>query len=141
MTDKEQKIVDGVDVSSCPACNLNCGIPQCSEFFKHFPSSIYCRDNPNCLFKQLARKTQECEKLEEENKYLKEYRRKNQTCQECYDDGYQTGLYENKILSKYKSSILKIKYHANQIKKWAFQASADEACKILDIINKLGNEK
>ena len=59
MTDKEQRIVDGVDVSSCPACNLNCGIPQCSEFFKHFPSSIYCRDNPNCLFKQLARKTQE----------------------------------------------------------------------------------
>ena len=61
MTDKEQRIVDGVDVSSCPACNLNCGIPQCSEFFKHFSSNIYCRDNANCLFKQLARKTQECE--------------------------------------------------------------------------------
>ena len=65
MTDKEQRIVDGVDVSSCAACNLNCGIPQCSEFFKHFPSSIYCRDNANCLFKQLARKTHECEQKDE----------------------------------------------------------------------------
>ncbi len=65
---KEQINIDGVDVSSCPACNLNCGIAQCSELFKHFPSSIYCRDNANCYFKQLARKTQECEELRVYNK-------------------------------------------------------------------------
>ena len=90
MTDKEQIMIDGVDVSGCPACNLNCGIPQCSEFFKHFSSSIYCRDNANCLFKQLARKTQECERLKEDYKELEQrhngafqdFERLKQECEE-----------------------------------------------------------
>lgn len=65
MTDKEQIIIDSVDVSKC----------------KHFPLLMYkdhpkwtvchewgsgeCRKRPDCCFKQLARKTQECEELEE----------------------------------------------------------------------------
>lgn len=63
MTDK-QIIIDGVDVSECEwireiildseyicTCNLNKKI------------SGYCKDNPNCLYKQLKRKEQENKKL------------------------------------------------------------------------------
>ena len=54
MADKEQIIIDGVDVSGCvqftqegDCCNLGGG----------------CKGWPNCYYKQLARKTQECKKL------------------------------------------------------------------------------
>lgn len=59
MTDKEQIIIDGVDVSgcvhyedlSCTAFRDSCGYPlDCKDFF-------------SCYFKQLARKTAECEEL------------------------------------------------------------------------------
>lgn len=67
MTDKDQIIIDGVDVSECEylengMCNAEresdgytgweCCDPECS----------------NCYYKQLARKTQECEYLEEEKR-------------------------------------------------------------------------
>lgn len=64
MTDKEI-IIDGVDVSGCK--NFSCG--KCEEENKipktinHFTAD--CRMYPNCYFKQLARKTQECEKYEQ----------------------------------------------------------------------------
>lgn len=60
---KEQIIIDGVDVSECfhyinnkeYTCRLN-----------HTPFHYrHCEENPNCYFKQLARKTQECELLSE----------------------------------------------------------------------------
>lgn len=55
MTEKEQIIIDGVNVSGC-------------KFFNDITESYYCfgipcKDRPNCDYKQLARKTQECEKL------------------------------------------------------------------------------
>ncbi len=62
MTDKEEIIIDGVDVSKC-------------EYSSTTPSNILCymkgnkcKNNPNCYFKQLARKTQECEELKEKIK-------------------------------------------------------------------------
>lgn len=60
MTDKEQIMINGVDVN------------RCIDFNKRDKVSCYhilydkCNENPNCYFKQLARKTQECEKLKEE---------------------------------------------------------------------------
>lgn len=58
---KEQIIVDGVDVSGCEyVCNTAFGKNGC----KHpMMKNIYCSKNPNCYFKQLTRKTQECEEL------------------------------------------------------------------------------
>lgn len=65
MTDKEQIMIDGVDVSECfhyinnkeYTCRLN-----------HTPFHYrHCEENPNCYFKQLARKTQECEELKSES--------------------------------------------------------------------------
>ena len=61
MTDK-QIIIDGVDVSKCPAMDTYniFGIedkPCCYKFHE------YCSAIPNCCFKQLKRKEQECEEL------------------------------------------------------------------------------
>ena len=82
MTDKPI-IINGVDVSGCEHLGLykeyklKCG--SCCP--------IDCSDNPNCYYKQLMRKEQECEKLKkkkEENTtfYLKKYANKDSECLE-----------------------------------------------------------
>ena len=59
MNSKEQIMIDGVNVN------------KCIDFNKRDKVSCYhilydkCDESPNCYFKQLARKTQECEKLED----------------------------------------------------------------------------
>lgn len=57
MTDKEQIIIDGVDVAGC-------------KYFNRFRNICHnknlccdCEKNQDCYFKQLARKTKECEEL------------------------------------------------------------------------------
>lgn len=64
---KEQIIIDGVDVSGCE--NLMQGIVPfgCMEDRK----TCSCMNNPNCLYKQLKRKEQDCEELRQ---LLKEIR-------------------------------------------------------------------
>lgn len=59
---KEQIIIDGVVVSDCKDiyCGTNCGNTGASC------PDIKCKNNPNCYFKQLARKSQECEELRED---------------------------------------------------------------------------
>ena len=62
---KEQIMIDGVDVN------------RCIDFNKRDKVSCYhilydkCNENPNCYFKQLARKTREFEQLEEKYEALK----------------------------------------------------------------------
>lgn len=60
MTDKEQIMIDGVDVSGCEKYPLS---------NKWQGSIIFCKGGcnayPNCEYKQLARKTQECEELKD----------------------------------------------------------------------------
>lgn len=67
MTDKELIIIDGVDVSGCKhhrKCilpdNIGCEIDD-----------FLCCDKPNCDYKQLVRKTQECEQIKEKYEALK----------------------------------------------------------------------
>ena len=55
MTDK-QIIIDGVDVSGCEYYN---------KINKHTGQYCICELEPNCLYKQLKRKEQECEGLKE----------------------------------------------------------------------------
>lgn len=56
MADKEQIIVDGVDVKDC---RRRIGKNSYCRYFKRLCSE----NNFNCVWKQLARKTQECEEL------------------------------------------------------------------------------
>lgn len=64
MTDKPI-IIDGVDVTKCRfykagICNLS------YAFVEEGYNCIICEDCPNCYYKQLHRKTAECEELKEE---------------------------------------------------------------------------
>lgn len=62
---KKQIIIDGVDVSGCRNFDIESyklGVYDCDLNELHG----YCRCNNNCYFKQLARKTQECEELKEQ---------------------------------------------------------------------------
>ena len=56
MTDKEQIIIDGCNVSGCenyrPKNRFTC-----------YPYICNCHQKPDCHFKQLARKTQKCEEI------------------------------------------------------------------------------
>ena len=62
-------IIDGVDVSKCNYFN-NTDKSYCEECCSEFGCAI-CNDRPNCYYKQLARKEQECEKWKS---YYKLYR-------------------------------------------------------------------
>lgn len=55
MTDKEI-IIDDVDVSGCKHYN-----PE--QYFECNIGCCHCEENPNCYYKQLKRKEQECEEL------------------------------------------------------------------------------
>ena len=77
MTDK-QIIIDGVDVSGCN--RLNTFPMQYGEPYEICLTSLeqwggqekYCKDRPNCYYKQLKAKEQECEELAYENYELNE---------------------------------------------------------------------
>ena len=66
MTDKEQIIIDGVDILDCD----NYYVKQETDQVKCDLSGEYCRENKNCFYKQLARKTQECKSLKEQIEIL-----------------------------------------------------------------------
>lgn len=65
----EPYYIDGVDVSKCEFCNNDGLYPYCYRI------NSLCKENPNCYYKQLQRKTTECEKnekaLEEIQKIIK----------------------------------------------------------------------
>lgn len=76
MTDKEQIIIDGVDVSECHFAVLpkdSCPAKSrpyaketsCIACKEHNTILNYCKNNPNCYFKQLAHKTQIIDEVEE----------------------------------------------------------------------------
>ena len=70
MTDKEQIIVDGVDVSGCVSfdkCNGK-NLCCCDDTREDkIPFANFCVENKDCYYKQLIRKTQECEALKSES--------------------------------------------------------------------------
>ncbi len=69
MTDKEV-IINGIDVSECEHLNYE----HCEIDYDEWNGEIIrynkCQDNPNCHFKQLKRKEQECEEINLTNERL-----------------------------------------------------------------------
>lgn len=81
----------------------------------------------------------ECEELKEQLTYLMEYRKKNQTCTECYEDGYNVGRGENKELARYRKALEEIEQAClNDAYTFADgkQIRYDTLDDILNIINK-----
>lgn len=66
MTDKQIIIIDGVDVSGCCWYTQGATGMICADW--HISND--CSKNPNCYYKQLKRKEQECEELKEYIKHL-----------------------------------------------------------------------
>lgn len=60
MTTNEQIIIDGVDVSKCKAYFPKLG-KQDDCIALGIGTKGHCADNPSCIYKQLQRKTAECE--------------------------------------------------------------------------------
>ena len=96
MTDKEQIMIDGVDIMDCDYYYVE----QATDQVKCDNYGGYCQEHENCPFKQLTRKTQECEQKEKEllsnekiiNKLMKEVDELKQECEEykkravCFKD-------------------------------------------------------
>ena len=105
MTDKEIIEIDGINVLECEHyqykslkdCEMrypesgDCEIGLINYLFNgNLDMEKLCVDNPNCYFKQLARKTQECEELKayaqrQENQreeYYKEFLKKDKALEE-----------------------------------------------------------
>ena len=76
-TDKEQIIIDGVDVGECGflVIQKHCDI-ESDDIFKACYNKdckySICSENPDCLYKMYKRKEKECEELEANNIYLRD---------------------------------------------------------------------
>lgn len=69
MTDKEQIMIDGCNVSECLFYQSNFEEDydvKIKHFCSNWHNSCESANNSNCYFKQLARKTQECKQLKED---------------------------------------------------------------------------
>ena len=91
MTDK-QIIIDGIDVSKWNYFN-NTDKSYCEECCSEFGCAI-CNDRPNCYYKQLKAKEQECEELKETLAEIKKIAEKAAKClyateSDDYTDGYR----------------------------------------------------
>ena len=111
MTDK-QMIIDGVDVSRCEKqgetiAGITCGngerIRLANEIItKH----KLCKDNPNCVYKQLKAKEQECEELKEK---VKKYGEINEQETKDYAELKAENEELKKIINEAKNSNLDLK--------------------------------
>ena len=94
---KEQIIIDGVDVSECIY------LPYCED------RQGNCGNNPNCYFKQLARKKQEYEELRQyHNKCCKEFENEKQALLGKYNQ-ILNGFYNGDYCNTEHCSLLKAK--------------------------------
>lgn len=127
---KQQTIIDGVDVKECDWLWLNTEKPYNSRCFKF--KDVYsqcedCKKYPNCYYKLLARKTQECKELKE--KFKKFFGIDNQ---ECWDIAFLKN--EN---ARYRKALEEVEIMLQAIvqtnKVYPLQ---NNLFKILDIINK-----
>ena len=114
MTDKSI-IIDGIDVSVCE-CIIE-DYQRANNFegrYEHLKNicelgergaecyNLFCKDNPNCLYKQLKRKEQENEELKEEIKHYK-----------------QIAQYHGNLSVKYTNKSAKLKQTLTEIKEIA----------------------
>ena len=116
MTDKEQIMIDGVNILDCD----NYYVEQETDQVKCDLSGEYCRENKNCFYKKLARKTQECDiwknqvlVLDEESvtvqvtqEQFEEYQKLKQECEKlsilAQEESARNGYVEYELNDKLK---------------------------------------
>lgn len=128
MTDKV--IIDGVDVVKC---NFRCYIDRCMA---HSCTTKPCKDNPNCYYKQLQRKEQECDELKEQ---LKEAKAMNLAL-DLLEREKEPNHYKQ-ALEKIKTEIMFLYYSTIPFHRGITHEMADlvqfSKTKILNIINEV----
>lgn len=95
MTDKI--IINNVDVSGCVSFDKNNGYNICcydDTREDKIPFANFCQENPNCDYKRLVRKTEECEKLEERLSKYKQALEEIKKLSDELDDRLQGYHYE-----------------------------------------------
>ena len=155
--DKEQIMIDGVDVSGCEGIDLSLHPLAKCKFLKFKTSDggiagIWCFDHTKCNFKQLARKTQECERLKD--KLAVTQFNLEQKCKVLKDVGVvqdKNGGYQVMGIARYRKALEKIEEVINNILNSCLGRNtvscrpAHNVCgdliKILDIINKAKGER
>lgn len=111
MTDKEQIIIDSVDVSGCVFYQIKANKLHPKAQYCGSMRNIFCEDEPNCYFKQLARKTQECEEIKEEYEALK---LENKELYRILADLKE----ERKLKDKYKQECEELKKDLQDYESW-----------------------
>ena len=105
MENLHKQKIDGIDVSGCK--NFSCGI--CEEENKipktinHFTAD--CRMYPNCYYKQLKRKEQECEELKT---WFVDEQIDNDKLQQLYQDEHCDNLKLKQTLAETKEIAEKV---------------------------------
>ena len=96
MTDEEQIIIDGCNVSECLFYQSNFEEDydvKIKHFCSNWHNSCESANNSNCYYKQLKRKEQECEKLKKELQAQRDFTAHEQKLIYCvaYDETCKTG--------------------------------------------------
>ena len=137
MTDKEQIMIDGVDVSKCGFLHPEISKTQCHialAFSDQYEECTNCEQIEDCYFKQLAHKTQECEELK---KKLRKLELENTTLQ----NRYQQVAGATTEASRYRKALEEIEGVCKNGAYDEFKMPLDECSIILDIINKAKREE
>lgn len=134
MTEKEL-IIDGIDISKCE-CSRQFNLDVNIICISNSPNkkSVYCKDNPNCYFKQLKRKTQDEQSLLNVIDYLQQQKNKFEAYYNDLGQDFDQLKVENKRLEKKLKQIES--YCEEQNSKVDYTA-----CGILQIIDEEDNEK
>lgn len=146
MTDKEI-IIDGVNVAGCDKqgetqAGITCGTPEKIRFgneyvYKH----TLCKDNSNCLYKQLQRKEQECEELKNSADFWGRTTAKQKQKQKA--DRYKQALKEIKeIIKEFYNNNLCFYENIDDCQSCDMQTNCNylRKLKILTIINEVKDE-
>lgn len=153
MTDKEQIMIDGVDVSKCRYFRPGSAL-TCSRRYGGACDNKY--SNELCYFKQLAHKTRECEELKKQldkqvkdsaNRYSELNREWNNRCKKYADDLKSLNRYR-KALDEIEKIITKMDadecaYGDFDCENCNSDGKCDTAAKrtVLDIIRKAKGEE
>lgn len=133
----EQKIIiNNVDVSECEffeECEVKIDDSECLAYSRHYyEGTLYdcCDEHPDCYYKQLKRKEQECEELKAKIKYIEEYIKTVENARNEFEKESNFLKEENKRL---KQTLAKIKEIAKNMNKECFYD--DFYCKNCDMKN------
>lgn len=120
MTDKEKIITNEIDVSKCEyVCNTAFGKIGCKQPLMKY---IHCSENPNCHYKQLQRKTAECEKWRHQaelgsdttERLAKQLELKEQECEKLKAENFTAdeliNIQQEKI-NRYEQTLFEIKMY------------------------------